>query len=97
MFFAGMLVRLSCSSLVPGAALLLVAGPLTGWIVGALGGAVLWRLSAMAPDSTAWASQGSILQYQERAEDRHICPDRRQKVTAPGKRLKQALRLTNLS
>jgi hypothetical protein len=64
--------------LIPGVGPLLVAGPLVGWIVGALEGAVVvGGLSALGAGSLRHGHpKDSILQYETAVKSGKICPDR---------------------
>jgi uncharacterized membrane protein len=90
--FWGMLFG-SAFSLVPGAGLLLVAGPLTGWIVGALGGAVL--VGGLSAIGAGLYSLGippdSILQYRKELKTGTSVMIAHKSDSGPVSRLKQAL------
>ena len=79
--------------LIPGAALLLVAGPLTGWIVGALGGTVL--VGGLSAIGAGLYSLGiptdSILQYRKELKTSAFVMIANKSDSGPVSRLKQAL------
>jgi len=90
--FLGMVFG-SAFSLVPGAGLLLVAGPLAGWLVGALGGAVL--VGGLSAIGAGLYSLGiptdSILQYRKELKTGTSVIIARKNDSGPISRLKQAL------
>jgi hypothetical protein len=90
--FLGMLFG-SAFILVPGAGLLLVAGPLAGWLVGALGGAVLvGGLSAIgAGIYSLGIPTDSVLQYRNELKTGAFVMIANKNDSGPVSRLKQAL------
>ena len=90
--FLGMVFG-SAFSLVPGAGLLLVAGPLAGWLVGAVGGAVL--VGALSAIGAGLYSLGiptdSILQYRKELKTGTSVMIAHKSDSGPVSRLKQAL------
>ena len=90
--FLGMVFG-SAFSLVPGAGLLLVAGPLAGWLVGALGGAVL--VGGLSAIGAGFYSLGiptdSILQYRKDLKTGTSVMIANKSDSGPVSRLKQAL------
>ena len=90
--FWGMLFG-SAFILVPGAGLLLVAGPLAGWLVGALGGAVL--VGGLSAIGAGLYSLGiptdSILQYRKELKTGTSVMIANKSDSGPVSRLKQAL------
>jgi uncharacterized membrane protein len=90
--FWGMLFG-SAFFLVPGAGLLLVAGPLAGWIVGALGGAVL--VGGLSAIGAGLYSLGiptdSILQYRKVLKTGAFVMVAHKSDSRPVSRLKKAL------
>jgi len=90
--FLGMLFG-SAFSLVPGAGLLLVAGPLAGWLVGALGGAVL--VGGLSAIGAGLYSLGiptdSVLQYRNELKTGTSVMIANKSDSGPVSRLKQAL------
>jgi hypothetical protein len=90
--FLGMVFG-SAFSLVPGAGLLLVAGPLAGWLVGALGGAVL--VGGLSAIGAGLYSLGiptdSILQYRKDLKTGTSVMIANKSDSGPVSRLKQAL------
>ena len=90
--FLGMVFG-SAFSLVPGAGLLLVAGPLAGWLVGALGGAVM--VGGLSAIGAGLYSLGiptdSILHYRKELKTSTSVMIAHKSDSGPVSRLKQAL------